>query len=137
MQPTLPTQMPAPLAISADRISAIVSGASTSGNPGTGFAGTIALTATTLTPALRKTIYNNNITDNSIIILGCERTANSTSAILYAVNVAYDNAGTSWQTRTSRNVNGTLKSFDIDIRQAAGGNIASGSGCAISYLIIN
>lgn len=113
-------------------------GNGTAANHSRCFAGRAAVVAPGLTTNQNATIYNDAITDNSIVIVtGCEESPVSTAATVYTANVAYDSSLKSWNAVTSRNVSGANKSFDVTVRQAASGNMAAGSGCIVSYLIIN
>jgi hypothetical protein len=103
----------------------------TAGNTQAGFAGRVQFATVGSTPTLTATIFNTNVTTSSVIILTCERDANSNSSgVEYIANLAY-NSVTPGRAITA----GT--SFKIEIKRADGSSIPGTNGCTINYMIIN
>lgn len=117
-------------------LTAVIDGAGTLAKPGQGYAGRVTMLNVGSNTIGKFTAYNNNVTDLSTIILSVERNATSANTV-YAANVARDNTRASWCPATGRNVNGQLRSFDVDIRIVAGGNMGTSTGCIVHYMIIN
>ena len=115
--------------VTAKTANATISGSGTSGDPATGYAGRVVLqNGASPTFTLSRTIYNSNVTASSVILMTCERDANSNSSgVEYVVNLAY-NSGRAIVANTS---------FGVELKRADGSQIPASNGCTINYMIIN